>query len=95
MPHIFQLSFSVLGGTPYDGLYEEAPPGRGTFFRLQVYERVVGNLSFGSVKGPKGLIRWISVLKSGKRSILEIDSYLKDNAFAAVKKVCERGTICQ
>ena len=38
----------------------------GTFFRLQVYERVGiyplkymkgwGNLSFGSVKGPKGLI---------------------------------------
>ena len=28
------------GGTPYDGLYGEAPPERGTFFRLQVYERV-------------------------------------------------------
>ena len=28
------------GGTPYDGLYREAPPERGTFFRLQVYERV-------------------------------------------------------
>ena len=27
-------------GTPYDGLYGEAPPKRGTFFRLQVYERV-------------------------------------------------------
>ena len=27
-------------GTPYDGLYGEAPPERGTFFRLQVYERV-------------------------------------------------------
>ena len=25
-------------GTPYDGLYGEAPPERGTFFRLQVYE---------------------------------------------------------
>ena len=24
----------------YDGLYREAPPERGTFFRLQVYERV-------------------------------------------------------
>ena len=52
------------GGTPYDGLYWEALPERGTFFRLQVYERVqsllvdvckrvAGNLSFGSVKGPK------------------------------------------
>ena len=28
------------GNTPYDGLYGEAPPIRGTFFRLQVYERV-------------------------------------------------------
>ena len=25
---------------PYDGLYGEAPPERGTYFRLQVYERV-------------------------------------------------------
>ena len=29
-----------MGGTPYDGLYGEAPPERGIFFRLQVYERV-------------------------------------------------------
>ena len=28
------------GGTPYNGLYEEAPPERGTFIRPQVYERV-------------------------------------------------------
>ena len=28
------------GGTPYNGLYREAPPERGTFFTLQVYERV-------------------------------------------------------
>ena len=28
------------GGTTYDGLYREAPPERGIFFRLQVYERV-------------------------------------------------------
>ena len=27
-------------GTTYDGLYGEAPPERGIFFRLQVYERV-------------------------------------------------------
>ena len=27
-------------GTPYNGPYGEAPPERGTFFRLQVYERV-------------------------------------------------------
>ena len=50
-------------GAHCDGLYGEAPPERGTFFRLQVYERVrislvevygrEGNLSFGSVKGTK------------------------------------------
>ena len=28
------------GGTPYNGLDWEAPPERGTSFRLQVYERV-------------------------------------------------------
>ena len=28
------------GGTPYNGLYEEAPPERGAFSRLQVYKRV-------------------------------------------------------
>ena len=28
------------GATPYNGLYGEAPPKRGTFFRLQVYKRV-------------------------------------------------------
>ena len=26
-------------GTPYNGTYGEAPPERGAFFRLQVYER--------------------------------------------------------
>ena len=26
-------------GTPYNGLFGEAPPERGTFSRLQVYER--------------------------------------------------------
>ena len=29
-----------VGGTPYNGLYGEAPPERGTFFRLEVYKRV-------------------------------------------------------
>ena len=28
------------GVTPYNGPHGEAPPERGTFFRLQVYERV-------------------------------------------------------
>ena len=49
------------GGTPYDGLYGEAPLKRGIYFRLQVYE-MVGILlvevyervgKSGSVKAPK------------------------------------------
>ena len=30
----------IPGGTPYNGLYGEAPPERDTLFRLQVYKRV-------------------------------------------------------
>ena len=50
------------GDTPYNGLYGEAPPERGTLFRLQVYKRVgfhelnymkgQENLSFRYLKGP-------------------------------------------
>ena len=52
------------GGTPYNGLYGEAPPERGTFFSLQVYKGVgvslvdsknmkaYGNLSLAFVKEP-------------------------------------------
>ena len=29
-----------MGGTPYNGLYGETPPKRGTVFRFQLYERV-------------------------------------------------------
>ena len=36
---IFQLN-SPLGGTLYNVLYGEAPPEKGTFFRLYVYERI-------------------------------------------------------
>ena len=28
-----------VGGSPYNGLYEEVPPKRGTFFKFEVYER--------------------------------------------------------
>ena len=43
------------GSTPYNGLYGEAPPERGTFFRLQVYKRV--GISQGIWKGRKIFIR--------------------------------------
>ena len=48
-------------GTPYNGLFGEVPPERGTFFNLKVYERVgilpveVYERGGKSVKGPKGL----------------------------------------
>ena len=35
-----RISITRGGGTPYNGLYGEAPPERGIFFRLQVYKRV-------------------------------------------------------
>ena len=43
--HTYALTAFITGdrgerGTPYNGLYGEAPPEWGTFFRLQVYERV-------------------------------------------------------
>ena len=39
---ISSLPFAIYarGGTPYDGLYGEAPPERGIFFRPQVYKSV-------------------------------------------------------
>ena len=42
MHHVrtFFLCVASPGGAPYNGLYGEAPPERGTFFRLQVYKRV-------------------------------------------------------
>ena len=33
-------NYDGLMGTPYNGLYGEALPEMGTFFRLQVYKRV-------------------------------------------------------
>ena len=41
--NVRQESFEISRGregTTYDGLYEEALPEKGIFFRLQVYERV-------------------------------------------------------
>ena len=51
--------FRAPGDTPYNGLYGEAPLDRGTFFRLQVYERVGISLvevyeREGKSFGPKG-----------------------------------------
>ena len=51
------------------------------------YTKGWGNLSFGFVKGPKGLTgEFYGFIKSTKRSIFVIDSYLNDNTFTAVKR---------
>ena len=55
---------------------------------VEIYKRV-GNLSFGSVKGPKikGLTDEVyGFIKSRKRSIFVIVSCLKDSAFKAVQR---------
>ena len=86
------------GGTPYNGLYGEAPPERGTFFRLQVYDRVEILLvevceSVGSSvisvrkKTQKGSqIYSKAVKKSRKRSGFVIYSYFKCSAFTLVAR---------
>ena len=46
------------GVTAYDGPYGEAPPERGIFFRLQVYERVGISLVELCKRGGKSVI-WV------------------------------------
>ena len=85
------------GGTPYQGLYGEALPKRGIFFRLQVYKRV-GILLVGVNERAGKCLIWVceraqrtikhefyGFIKSRKRSIFVIDSYWNDSAFTAVK----------
>ena len=86
-----------LGGTPYNGLYGEAAPERGIFFRLQVYERV-GNLLGEVHKRVEESAIWVSekaqkanrwilwLYKSRKRSIFVINSCLNDSGFIVVKR---------
>ena len=62
-----------VGGTPYDGLYGEAPPERVIFFRLQVYERVGISLDEVSERASvliAALAAPLAVLK-GKRAKFE------------------------
>ena len=86
-----------LGGIPYNGLYGEAAPERGIFFRLQVYERV-GNLLGEVHKRVEESAIWVSekaqkanrwilwLYKSRKRSIFVINSCLNDSGFIVVKR---------
>ena len=52
------------GGTPFDGLYGEAPPEIGTFFRHQVYKRV--GISRAEVYETVGKFRYL------KRPLIKI-----------------------
>ena len=64
------------GGTPYNGLCGEAPPKRGTFFRLQVYERVGKSVTSVCKKAQKGLqMHFMAVKRSRKSSGFLICSY--------------------
>ena len=86
------------GDTPYNGLYREAPPERGIFFRLQVYEgvgillvevyeRVGKSVVWVCKRAEKGLqltALWIL----GRENLLFFviaDSYLNDSVFTEVK----------
>ena len=88
------------GNTSYNGLYGETRIKRGTFFRLQVYERV-GDVGISlvvvckrirksvtsSAKRPKRANRGILWLGKSreKYSGLVINSCLKESAFTALK----------
>ena len=86
------------GNTQYNGPYGEAPPERGTFFRLQVCDRVgillvevceSVRLSVISIrkKAQKGSqIYSKAVKKSRKRSGFVIYSYFKCSAFTLVER---------
>ena len=55
------------------------------FYSLK-YTKGLGNLSFGSVKGPIGQTdEFYGFKNSRKLYIFVIDSYLKDSSFTAVK----------
>ena len=82
LPRCPREVWSPGGATRYDGLYGEAPPERGTFFRLQVYERV-GILL---VEVPEGMQICHLGLWKGPKGIFVIDSYLRDSAFTVVKR---------
>ena len=64
------------GGTPYNGLCGEARPKRGTFFRLQVHERVGKSAISVCKKAQKGLqMHFMAVKRSRKSSGFLICSY--------------------
>ena len=83
------------GGTPHYGLCGVAPPERGIFFRVRVYERVGKPVIAVFERTWKGsLTRLIAVKRT---ELLGLAIYLNSNdgIFRAFQKdlVCQRGTI--
>ena len=54
------------GGTPYHGLYGEAPPERGTFFRLELCERV----GISRVQAPRKYMKGVPSMGSMQQGYL-------------------------
>ena len=72
------LFFAPGGCIPYNGLYGEAPPERGTFFRLQVSIKGKGFHKFRYMKGrenPHSGIKKGLELKQIKQTQLMIVSF--------------------
>ena len=73
----------------YNGLNREAPPERGTFFRLQVHERegvfIVEVYERDQNEISHRCILW---MWETRKPVLAIYSYCKDGVFTAVKKGC-------
>ena len=85
-------------GTSYNAMCGQAPPERGTFFRLQVHERVgisrievyerVGRSIIAVCKKAQKEFQmyFIALKKLGKFPSFVIYSYFKDSALLAVKR---------
>ena len=64
------------GGTPYNGLCGEARPKRGTFFRLQVHERVGKSVISVCKKAQKGLQMHFMAVKRSKKKFWICDLFI-------------------
>ena len=99
MNYAFRQQTRGGGGTPHNGPYGEAPPERVTFFWPQVYERVgillvevherVGKSVIWVCERAQRANRFYGCIKSRKRSIFVINSYLNDSAYTADKRVAK------
>ena len=74
-------------GTPYHGLYWEAPPERGIFFRLHEYERL--GISLVKVYKKVGKICQLGLWEASKGLADEFDGFInarKRSIFAIIPK---------